>query len=104
MATSTAHAEELVQVVTKVRALKREVLRREVLEKGRIDLLATKVLGYELLSKVQATQRSLLHYFSKTVGDSRVLLRTHGYGFLSPKPLGFKLFRRNVVRHRQLGD
>ncbi|GJM43721.1 MAG: hypothetical protein DHS20C21_05630 [Gemmatimonadota bacterium] len=38
----------LAEYLSRVRALRREILRREVLDGGRIDTLATAVLGYEL--------------------------------------------------------
>ena len=51
---------EVVQALTQIRGLKREILRREVLENERIDVLATRTLGYEL----RPFHRSLLDFQS----------------------------------------
>lgn len=65
----------VVEALTSLRAMKREVLRREVLEKGRIDVLATKVLGYEL----QPFHRELLGF--QSAGHATTLqLAPRGYG------------------------
>ena len=57
-----------------VRTLRRELLRREILD-GRIDLLATAVLGYEL----RPFHRELLE-FQSTVGSQGLALAPRGYG------------------------
>ncbi len=44
---SGAHVAEVAQTLARLRALRQETVRREILEGGRIDLLATHVLGYE---------------------------------------------------------
>ena len=47
MGMATAPA-DLVSARTRIRQTKREMLRREVVDGTRIDLLATQLLGYEL--------------------------------------------------------
>ncbi len=44
---SGAHVAEVAQTLARLRALRQETVRREIMEGGRIDLLATHVLGYE---------------------------------------------------------
>ncbi len=44
---SGAHVAEAAQTLARIRALRQETVRWEILEGGRIDLLATHVLGYE---------------------------------------------------------
>jgi hypothetical protein len=55
--------------------MKREILRREVLESGRIDLLATTLLDYEL----RPFHRQMLE-FQSAVSDTALQLAPRGYG------------------------
>jgi predicted phage terminase large subunit-like protein len=76
MATSAeAGPEAVVEALASIRALRREVLRREVLEGGRIDLLATAVLGYEL----RPFHKRLVDYQSAAT-DACLQLAPRGYG------------------------
>ena len=50
---------DLVASLAHVRALKRELLRREIIAKGRIDLLATAVLAYEVRAFHAAIVRNM---------------------------------------------
>jgi predicted phage terminase large subunit-like protein len=65
----------LPDALTNLRALKREILRREVLDHGRIDILATDILGYQL----RPFHREMLEFQSK-VGDACLQLAPRGYG------------------------
>ncbi len=57
-----AERSELVQIYQHYRQLSNEVLRREIIENDRTDILATEVLGYQLMPMHRAMQRwQLLH-------------------------------------------
>jgi len=65
----------LPDALTNLRALKREILRREVLDNGRIDVLATRILNYEL----RPFHQDLLA-FQSAAKDARLQLAPRGYG------------------------
>jgi len=66
---------DLVGALTRIRATRREILRREVLDGGRIDLLATRLLGYEL----RPFHRQMLE-FQSAVTDTALQLAPRGFG------------------------
>ncbi|MBZ0172522.1 MAG: hypothetical protein K8E66_09105, partial [Phycisphaerales bacterium] len=68
-------ARALAESIAQVRTLRREILRREVIENGRIDLLATEVLGYDL----RPFHRRLLA-FQDAVEEACLQLAPRGYG------------------------
>jgi predicted phage terminase large subunit-like protein len=68
-------AEEVLGTLAGVRALRREILRREILENGRIDLLATALLDYQLLP----FHRTMLD-FQSAATDSCLQLAPRGFG------------------------
>jgi predicted phage terminase large subunit-like protein len=70
-----AGSEAVVEALASIRALRREVLRREVLESGRIDLLATAVLGYEM----RGFHQRMVDYQSGAT-DSALQLAPRGFG------------------------
>src|SRR4030095_6885427 len=70
-----AEFSNLPDALTNLRALKREILRREVLDHGRIDILATEILGYQL----RPFHREMLEFQSKVV-DACLQLAPRGYG------------------------
>ncbi|MGQ0723262.1 MAG: phage terminase large subunit family protein [Candidatus Eiseniibacteriota bacterium] len=61
--------------LAKLRSLRREVLRREVLDEGRIDLLATSILRYEL----RPFHAEMLA-FQESTKDACLQLAPRGYG------------------------
>jgi hypothetical protein len=74
MAISTGGGGDLISALTQIRGMKREILRREVLEAGRIDLLATRLLGYEL----RPFHREMLDFQSVT--GTALQLAPRGFG------------------------
>jgi predicted phage terminase large subunit-like protein len=67
--------EAAVAALSAVRALRREILKREILEGGRVDLLATRILGYEL----RPFHRAMLD-FQSAADTAALQLAPRGYG------------------------
>ena len=75
-----ADSGELAKTVAKLRALRQETVRREILEGGRIDLLASHVLGYEvrpfhleMLQFQSAAEETCLQLAPRGFGKSIIL-------------------------------
>jgi hypothetical protein len=66
---------DLVSALTRIRQTKREILRREVIDGGRIDLLATRLLGYDLRPFHQA-----LLDFQSAITNTSLQLAPRGFG------------------------
>ncbi|MBZ0269957.1 hypothetical protein K8I85_17530, partial [bacterium] len=77
MATATQAVSQgnAVEALTQVRALKREILRREILDAGRLDVLATVLLDYD----IRPFHAELLR-FQAAAKDHCVQLAPRGYG------------------------
>jgi len=78
-----AHVAEVAQTLARLRALRQETVRREILEGGRIDLLATHVLGYEarpfhldMLRFQSGAQDTCLQLAPRGFGKSTILTIT----------------------------
>jgi predicted phage terminase large subunit-like protein len=75
MATRNEDPRALAGSIEQVRALRREILRREILHQRRIDLLATDVLGYEL-----RPFHAAMLAFQEAAADIALQLAPRGYG------------------------
>lgn len=89
-------ARRLAESIAHVRTLRREILRREVIDNGRIDLLATEVLGYDL----RPFHRRLLA-FQDAVDEACLQLAPRGYGkstVLTIARIVFEILRNPDIR------
>ena len=74
-AEKSADAADVRHTIAKLQALRRETVRREVLNKGRIELLASHVLGYQ----VRPFHKDLMD-FQQAVPDTCLQLAPRGFG------------------------
>ena len=71
--TTGQNSAELAQTLARVRAVRRELVRRQIIDERRIDTLATHILGYQ----IRPFHTQLLDFQS---GDLCLQLAPRGYG------------------------